>query len=186
MSTDTLDTSVKEYAVDPGHSQVNFAVTHMGFSKVRGGFESFSGHITVDPDNIETLETEAAINISSISTGEDDRDEHLRSDDFFNAEEYPDIKFQSKEVKDISGESFTLVGDLTIRGTTKEVELDATFLGQAKDPWGNQRVGFEAETTIQREDYGLTWNQVLETGGVLVGKSVHITLEVQAAHSSDE
>ncbi len=174
------------YTIDPAHSRVGFTVRHMGFSKVRGSFEQFEGAVRMTPGALSTLEAEATIQTRSITTNVKDRDEHLRSADFFDVDTYPTITFESTEVRDVSGNAFTLVGELTIRGVTKTVELAAEYLGEGTDPWGNTRVAFEARTTINRKDYGLTWNQVLETGGVLVGEKVNISIEVQAVQEQEE
>lgn len=179
METLTEDT-LQTYTVDPAHSRLGFTVRHMGFSKVRGSFEEFEGTVRMTPDDLATLEAEATVQSRSITTGADDRDEHLRSDDFFAVESYPTITFGSREVRQLSDDTFTLVGDLTIRGVTNTVELDGEYLGEGTDPWGGTRVAFEAETTINRKDWGLNWNQMLEAGGVLVSEKVNISLEVQA------
>lgn len=184
--TPTQDTALQTFTIDPAHSQVTFSVRHMGFSKVRGRFQELEGTVHVDPDDVESLEAKATIDADSINTGDEKRDQHLRSDDFFGAEEHPELTFESTEVKDVDGSTFTLVGDLTIRDVTRTVELDAEYLGQAQDPWGNTRVACEAQGTINRKDYGLNWNQVLETGGVLVGEKVDIRLEVQAVQQEEE
>lgn len=181
----TSQAGVQTYAVDPSHSQVNFTVRHMGFSRVRGRFESFEGTVRMNPEALATLEAEATIEVASVNTGENKRDDHLRSDDFFAADQYEHIRFRSTGVRDASAQQFTLVGELTIRDVTKAVELDAEYLGAGQDPWGGTRVAFEAETTINRKEYGLTWNQVLEAGGVLVGEDVTIKLEVQAVQQDD-
>ncbi len=180
MATPTTTQDTQTFRIDPAHSQVSFAVRHMGFSKVRGRFETFEGTLRMTPDQLDSLEAEAAVDVASLTTGDEKRDTHLRSEDFFETETHPELTFKSTGVKNISGSTSTLTGELTIRGVTKAVELDAEFLGEAKDPWGGTRVAFEAETTINRKDFGLNWNQVLETGGVLVGETIEITLEAQA------
>lgn len=185
MTTRTEDV-IQTYTIDPAHSRLGFTVRHMGFSKVRGSFEQFEGAVYMDSDDLATLEAEATIQTQSITTNEEDRDEHLRSADFFDVDTYPTITFESTEVRDVSGDAFTLVGELTIRGVTKTVELEGEYLGEGTDPWGGTRVAFEAETTINRKDYGLNWNQVLETGGVLVSENVDIRLEVQAVQQEEE
>lgn len=180
MSNTTSETAVKTYAIDPTHSRFGFSVRHMGFSKVRGHFEEIEGTVHANPDDLSATQAEAKAKAASINTNEKKRDEHLRSGDFLLADEHPEITFTSKGVKDVSGNSFTLTGDLTIRGETKQVDFDAEFLGEGQDPWGGTRVAFEAETEISRKEFGVTWNQVLEAGGVLVGDKVTIELEVQA------
>jgi polyisoprenoid-binding protein YceI len=173
------------YTADPAHSRVGFTVRHMGFSKVRGSFGDFDAVIRMEPGNLESLEAEATIRTQSVSTRASDRDAHLRSPDFFKIEEHPEMTFRSKEVRDIRGDRFKLVGELSLRGVTREVVLDATFLGEGKDPWGGRRVGFEAQTTISRKDYGLLWNQVLESGGLLVSDEVQIEIELQATEQQE-
>ena len=185
MSTDT-QSAVQTYNIDPSHSRLGFTVRHMGFSKVRGSFEQFEGTIHLDPDDLSTLEAETTVQTQSITTNEADRDEHLRSADFFEIETYPAITFKSTEVRDVSGNSFALVGELTIHGETQTVELEGEYQGTGTDPWGGTRVAFEASTQINRKDYGLNWNQVLEAGGVLVSEKVDITLEVQAVQEEQE
>ncbi len=183
--TTSVQPSLRTFTIDPQHSRLGFAVRHMGFSKVRGSFEEFEGTVRMSPDDLSTLEAKATVQTASITTGTEDRDEHLRSGDFFAVEEHPTITFESREVRDIDEDTFTLVGDLTIRGTTKPVELEAEYLGEGTDPWGGTRVAFEAETTINRKEFGLNWNQALEAGGVLVGTEVTIRLEVQAVQEEE-
>lgn len=183
--TTSVQPALKTFTIDPQHSRLGFAVRHMGFSKVRGSFDEFEGTVRMSPDDLSSLEAEASVQTASITTGTEDRDEHLRSDDFLAVEEHPSMTFESKEVRDVDGNTFTLAGDLTIRGTTKPVELEAEFLGEGTDPWGGTRVAFEAETTVNRKEFGLNWNQALEAGGVLVGTEVTIRLEIQAVQEED-
>lgn len=180
-NTNTLDatTAVETYAVDLSHSTVQFKVRHLGFSKVTGRFNDFEATVHVDPENLGTLEAHATIQAASVTTGEKKRDEHLRSADFFDVEAFPTLTFTSKEVTSVDGDTFKLAGDLTIHGITRPVVLNVAYLGQATDPWGGARVAFEARTKINRTDFGLTWNSVLEAGGLLVAEEVEITLEVQ-------
>lgn len=180
------ENAIQTYAIDPAHSRLGFTVRHMGFSKVRGSFEQFEGIVHLASDDLASLEAEATVQTRSITTNAEDRDEHLRSADFFEVDSHPTITFKSTAVRDVSGSTFTLVGDLTIRGVTKTVELEGEYLGEGLDPWGGTRVAFEAETTINRKDYGLNWNQMLETGGVLVSEKVDIILEVQAVQDQEE
>ena len=185
MPTNTQN-AVQTYNIDPSHSRLGFTVRHMGFSKVRGSFEQFEGTLHMDPDDLSTFEAEATVQTQSITTNEEERDEHLRSADFFEIENYPTITFKSTEVRDVSGDSFTLAGELTIHGKTESVELEGEYLGEGTDPWGGTRAAFEARTEINRKDYGLNWNQILEAGGVLVSEKVEITLEVQAVQEQEE
>jgi polyisoprenoid-binding protein YceI len=175
----TTDSATRTYKVDPTHSEVFFQVRHL-VTKVRGRFSDFEGTINYNEASPEKSSVEFSIKTSSIDTSVSDRDTHLRSADFFSAEEHPTLTFRSKSIKKTGGESFDVVGDLSVRGTTKEIHLPVTFLGNATDPWGGKRIGFEAETTVNRKDYGLNWNAALETGGFLVGDDVKITLSIQA------
>lgn len=174
------------WQIDVAHSDVNFSVKHMMFSTVRGSFQDFSGRIYFDPTNPATASVEATILVGSVSTGPADRDNHLRSPDFFDAANHPEMTFKSTRVEAKSDAEATVYGDLTIRGTTREVALEVTFLGQGTNPWGQTVGGFQARTRINREDFGLTWNQALETGGVLVSKDVNIELDIQAALVTEE
>jgi polyisoprenoid-binding protein YceI len=182
----TLAPDVVAFAADPAHSRVGFAVRHMGFSKVRGRFREFDALVRMEPGDLASLEAEATAQTASIDTGAEDRDQHLRSEDFFASDEYPSLSFKSTEVLDVHDNRFTLAGDLTMRGVTRRVELQGTFLGEGTDPWGGRRIGFEAHGTISRKEFGLTWNQVLETGGVLVSDDVRLELEIQASELDEE
>lgn len=185
MLTST-ENAVQTYAIDPAHSRLGFTVRHMGFSKVRGSFEKFEGVIRMAPHDLATLETEATAQTQSVTTNDATRDNHLRTADFFLAEEHPTITFKSTGVRNVSGNSFTLVGELTLRGVTETVELDAEYLGSGKDPWGNDKIAFEGRTKINRKKYGLNWNAALESGGFLVSDDVEITLEIQAALQKEQ
>jgi polyisoprenoid-binding protein YceI len=179
MTTET-EIAVETYTIDPAHSRMGFVARHMGFSKVHGSFEQFEGSVQMTPGELSTLEAKATLEAASITTNDEKRDAHLRSGDFFDVETYPTITFKSTDVHGIDGDAFTLVGDLTIRGVTKTVELEGNYLGEGQDPWGGTRVAFEAETTVNRKEFGLNWNVVLEAGGVLVGEKIRIVLEIQA------
>ena len=167
------------YKIDPAHSEVFFQVRHL-VTKVRGRFSDFEGTIDYNEASPESSSVNFSIKTASIDTNVGDRDNHLRSADFFSAEEHPTLTFKSKKVTKKGGDGFDVVGDLSMRGTTKEIHLPVTFLGNATDPWGGKRIGFEAETTLNRKDYGLNWNAALETGGFLVGDDVKINLQIQA------
>jgi polyisoprenoid-binding protein YceI len=185
-NTQTATQTATKWQIDPAHTQVEFTVKHMMFSKVRGRFEAVDGSLQFDPDSdIGDAGVRVTIDAASIDTGQEDRDEHLRSADFLDAEQYPQLTFASNSVEAGRGDEFTVTGDLTIHGVTREVEVDAELSGVATDPWGNERVAFSGSTTIDRRDFDLTWNQALETGGVLVGHEVNISLEVQATRSED-
>lgn len=171
--------TTQTWNLDPSHSAITFTVRHMVVSKVRGSFGRWQGTLEYDPSRPEDAKVSVQIETASISTNEGKRDDHLRSADFFDAEKHPQITFQSKKVLARGKERLTVVGDLTMRGVTREVELETEFLGFGKDPWGAERVGFSAVTTLNRKDFGLNWNQALEAGGVLVGEKVELALEVQ-------
>lgn len=171
---------VAEYVIDTGHSQVIFKVKHLAISTVTGRFDTFEGTYKFDSEDISNSSVETVINAASINTNETDRDDHLRSNDFLDVEKYPTITFKSKSITKGDGNEFEIVGDLTIHGVTKEVTLDATYEGHvASDPWGKERTAFIADTKISRKDFGMTWNKVLEAGGLVVGDEVRITLEVE-------
>ena len=172
-------TAAATWNIDADHSEVGFAVKHLMVATVKGTFRRFSGKVVLDEQNVGNSVIEADIDATSIDTRQDQRDAHLRSPDFFDAETYPSITFRSTKVEQLRHGYYRAVGDLTIRGTTREVVLDIEETGRGGDPWGNQRIGISARTTINREEFGLTWNQALETGGVVVGKDVRITLDVQ-------
>jgi polyisoprenoid-binding protein YceI len=175
----TVTTATTTYRIDKAHSEATFQVRHL-LTKVRGRFSDFEGIIQYDANAPERSTVKAAIQAASIDTNEPDRDKHLRSDDFFGVGQFPTLTFTSTRVTTKGADSFDVVGDLTIHGVTRPVTLNVSFLGKAKDPWGNERLGFEAETTINRKDFGLNWNAALETGGFLVGDEVKINLSVQA------
>jgi len=166
--------------IDLAHSGIHFSVRHMLFAKVRGRFATWSGSLELDPDDLTRSRVEVEIDATSIDTGVADRDQHLRSTDFLDVESFPTLRFVSRRVEAVGQGSFQVTGDLTIRDVTREVVLDLAYGGLAKDPWGQQRAAFTASTSIDRGDFGLKWNQVLEAGGVLVGERIDIELEVQA------
>ena len=176
------------WELDPAHTQVEFGVKHMMFTTVRGRFEGVSGTIEADEDNPSKGKVHVEIDAASIDTGVEDRDAHLRSEDFLHVEEHPKIVFESTRIEgepSEAGDEFRVIGDLTIRGETREVTLDAAYEGRGQDPWGGERSGFTATTTIDRREWGLTWNQTLETGGILVGHDVKIELSVQAVKQEE-
>ncbi|RKH50129.1 YceI family protein [Corallococcus llansteffanensis] len=169
--------------IDTTHTGIHFSVRHMVIAKVRGSFQQFSGTLTLDEEDLTAAAVSVRIDTASINTGVAQRDNHLRSPDFFDVEKFPAMTFQSTKVEKGSGKGLRVTGHLTIRDVTREVVLEAEALGVGKDPWGNLKAAFEAKTTIDRRDFGLTWNQALEAGGVLVGEKIEITLEVQAARA---
>lgn len=173
-------TAVRTFAIDKTHSEAAFQVRHL-VTKVRGRFTDLGGSIAFDEASPAASSVTFTIQAASIDTGTPDRDAHLRSADFFHVEQYPTITFVSTGIEARGGDEYAVTGDLTMRGVTKRITLPVTFLGKAKDPWGNEKLGFEAETTLNRKDYGLTWNAALETGGFLVGDEVKISVSIQAA-----
>lgn len=179
MSTDTAATQAQVYSLDPSHSTVEFTVRHLMISKVRGRFAAFQGSIELAPGSDVPQRINVSIETNSIDTREEQRDNHLRSADFFDAEKYPNMAFESTRIEG-NADDFRVTGNLTLHGVTKEVTLKGEFEGRASDPWGGRRVGYTAQTTINRKDFGLSWNQALETGGVMVSDEVRIELNVQA------
>lgn len=171
------------YQIDSAHSQVQFSVRHMMISKVRGWFEKFDGTVDLDPERPENTKVDVRIEAASINTREQQRDAHLRSPDFLDAENHPFITFKSKRVEVVNNSRARLIGDLTIRGIAREVALDVEHTGEAKSPWGITSHGFNARTVINRKDWNLTWNQALETGGVLVGEEITIDIELELMKS---
>ncbi|WP_312168937.1 YceI family protein [Microbacterium sp.] len=171
------------WVLDPSHSEVTFSVRHMMISKVRGTFGVKSATL-IAPENPLEARVEASVDVTSIDTKDEGRDQHLRSGDFFDTENFPTMEFVSTGARAENGELF-VDGDLTIRGITKPVSFELDFGGFGSDPWGNYKAGASAKTVINREDFGLTWNAALETGGVLVGKDVTISLDLQGALQQD-
>ena len=171
------------YLLDPTHTRIGFVARHLMVTKVRGHFGQFEGSITIG-DDVTGSAAEATIQTASIDTGTPDRDGHLRSGDFLEAEKYPTIGFGNAKVTKQKGTRFTVVGDLTIKDTTRQVELDVELDGVVKDPFGNEKIAVTGSTEIDREDFGMTWNVALETGGVLVSKKVVIEIEAQAVRQA--
>ncbi len=174
------ETTTRTFVFDKAHSEVTFQVRHL-LSRVRGRFSDFAGTIEYDQADPTRSSVEVVIQAASIDTNDAQRDAHLRSGDFFLAEEHLTLTFKSSRIARTGTDTFDVAGDLTIRGVTRPVTLKTTFLGAAKDPWGNEKIGFEGDVTLNRKDYGLLWNAALETGGFLVGDEVKVTLSIQAA-----
>jgi len=170
---------MKKWNVDASHSSIGFSVKHMMVSKVRGSFGDFAAEVEADETDLTGANIAFTIQVASINTGSEDRDNHLRSADFFDAETYPEIKFVANNITK-KGDDYEITGDLTIKDVTKPVVFEAEYGGKGTNPWGVEVVAFEAETKINREEFGLTWNAALETGGVLVGKDIKITLDLEA------
>ncbi len=171
--------------IDPMHSEATFTVKHLMFSKVRGSFAGPQGYVDFDPDNPAASSVEATIDVSTISTGAADRDAHLRSEDFFMVEEHPTMTFKSTNIEVTGDNTGKITGDLTMRGVTKPVTFDVEFMGSGGSPFGDLRAGFTGSVTINRKDWGLSWNQALETGGVLVSEEVTIDVELQVATEAE-
>lgn len=176
-ATGTIPTGT--YVIDPAHSEVGFVARHAMVTKVRGRFHEVSGSITVAEDFASSSAT-ATMQAASVDTGNADRNAHLHSADFFDVANHPEIAFVSTAIKDVDGDEFVLVGDLTIMGITHPVELAVEYEGTAQDPFGNVRAGFSATTVVERERWGLTWNAALEAGGVLVSKKITLNLDISA------
>jgi len=175
----------ERWEIDSSHSSVHFSVRHLVIAKVRGVFARWSGSVNAPDGDFSKATVDVTIDASSIDTGVAQRDAHLKSADFFDVAEFPELRFAGKRVQPRSGTEVEVVGDLTIRGITREVVLRVEQHGQAKDPWGNVRAAFTAKTSIDRKDFGLTWNQALETGGVMVGDRVEIEAEIEAVKQAE-
>jgi polyisoprenoid-binding protein YceI len=173
--------SVTTWQVDPAHTHVEFAVKHLMIATVRGRFSDVTGTVIVPDGDFSRAQVEATVNVASVDTREPQRDAHLKSPDFFEVDKYPTMTFRSRRVEHVSRDSkqYRLIGEFTLHGVTKEVALDATLEGVAKDPYGNNRAGFSATGKLNRKDFGLGWNQLLETGGVVVGDEVKISIDSQ-------
>lgn len=167
------------WKIDPSHSEIQLSVRHMMVSKVRGHFGSFSGEVDFNEENPAASSVEVTIDAGSISTRDEARDGHLKSPDFLNVEEYPALRFKSNRVEVVNDKKGRIYGDLTIRDVSREVVLEAEYTGQAKSPWGTTSAGFSATTSFDRKDWGLGWNQALETGGILVGDKVDVSIELE-------
>jgi polyisoprenoid-binding protein YceI len=167
------------WAIDASHAEVGFSVRHLMISTVRGRFGGITGNVTLDESNPKASKVDVTIDVSTIDTRQEQRDAHLRSADFFDVENHPTMHFVSKRIQGDVTDEFTVVGDLTIRGTTREVTLEVKAEGRGMDPWGNERAGFSAKGKINRSDFGLTWNQVLEAGGVAVGDEIKLSIDAE-------
>ena len=168
------------WGLDKAHSSVGFSVRHLVISKTTGKFDDFTGTIVFDGKNFAAASVELTVQMASVDTDDEKRDEHLRSADFFETEKFPTMDFKSKKVTKGEGDAFTITGDLTIKGVTKEVTFDCQFHGVVNDPWGNTKAGFSAMTQINRQDFGVTWSKSLDGGGLVVGDDVDVMIEVEA------
>lgn len=173
-----------EWAFDKSHSNVSFSVTHMLISEIEGDFRSFEGKIITEDDSFENAEISLTVDLNSIDTDNEKRDNHLKGDDFFNAEKYPKMTFTSKKFNKVNDKNYELWGDLTIRDITKEVKLDVVMNGIITDPWGNTRAGFKLSGELNRFDYGLKWNNLMEAGGLIVGETITITANIELIKQS--
>lgn len=172
--------NTERWEIDSSHSSIHFSVRHLVIAKVRGQFSRWTGAVTVPDSDFSRASLDVVIDAASIDTGVADRDAHLRSADFFDVERFPEITFKADDVTRAASDRLRLEGALTIKGITRAVVLDVESLGTAKDPWGNERAAFSATAAVDRKDFGLTWNQVLETGGVMVGDRIEITIDIEA------
>jgi polyisoprenoid-binding protein YceI len=174
------ETLTGDYTLDLAHTRIGFSARHAMVTKVRGQFNEFNGSVSLDYENPASSRVEITIKAASIDTRNADRDAHLRSNDFFAMEEFPEITFRSTRVEQTSATNYDVTGDLTIRGVTRPVTVNFQLNGGTKDPWGNFRVGFDGQTTINRKDWGVNWNAALEAGGVMVSEKVNLEFEVEA------
>lgn len=173
--------TVSNWALDASHSSVDFSVRHMMIAQVKGSFNEFSAVITADPQDLTTASIQFNIELASVDTRSEDRDNHLRSADFFEVEKYPTMTFTSTNIEKVDEDEYKVTGDLSLHGVTRQETFTVTYEGTGKDPWGNEKVGFSVAGKLNRSDYGLTWNAALETGGVLVGDQIKVSLQIQAA-----
>ena len=178
---ETVAATTTKWVLDPMHSEVQFKVKHLVISTVSGFFKSFEGSLETENDDFEDSKISFAINIDSIDTNQTQRDEHLKSADFFDAAKYPQITFASTSFKKTDDDEFELIGDLTVKGVTKQVKLNAEFGGSTDDFYGNTKAGFEVTGKINRKDFGLTWDGVTEAGSIVVGEDIKLTINVQFA-----
>ena len=179
MTTTTTIVPTGTYSVDPSHSRVEFAVKHLGIATVKGSFGSFEGKLEIDGD-LSSARAYGTVDAASLDTGDDKRDAHLRSPDFFETERHSQLSFRSTAIRPLDEDRFEIVGDLTIRGVTREIVLQAEIQGVETDPWGNERVALEVRGELNRGDFGLTWNQVLGSGNLLVSDKVKLALDISA------
>ena len=176
--------AIERWEIDASHSGIHFSVRHLVIAKVRGQFSRWSGALLVPDGDFARASVEAVIDASSIETGVADRDAHLKSPDFFDVAQYPEVTFTASRFEPEGDSEGRLVGTLTIKGITRDVVLSVERHGQARDPWGNERAAFSAKTSIDRKDFGLTWNQALETGGLMVGERVDLEIEIEAVRQA--
>jgi polyisoprenoid-binding protein YceI len=180
MTNTDLTALTGDYSIDSAHSTIGFTVRHAMVTNVKGKFDDFSGSLHLDGGDPSASTASIDVKMDSIDTGSEDRDGHLKSADFFKIEEFPTMTFRSTKAEALGDEDYRITGDLTILGTTKPLTIDLEFNGAAKDPFGNERVGFEGKAEIKRSEWGLTWNAALETGGVLISDKIKLTFDISA------
>jgi polyisoprenoid-binding protein YceI len=176
--------SITKWKVDPAHSTIEFSVRHMMVAKVKGAFKEFTANIEADPADLTTANIEFNIDVASVDTRNNDRDNHLRSADFFDVEKHPNLTFKSTKITKTGEGEYEVTGDVTIKDTTRSETFNVSYEGHGKDPWGNEVAGFAVEGKVDRTNYGLTWNAALETGGVLVGDQIKISIDIEAQKQS--
>ncbi len=174
-----MNATTTKWAVDPTHSEVHFKVKHLVISTVTGSFKSFNGEVNLENNNLESAKINFSIDPKSIDTNQEQRDEHLRSGDFFDAANHPAIDFKSSSLKQVKGDQYKLTGDLTIRGVTKQVTVDVEHGGTAKDGYGNTKMGFEVTGIVNRKEFGLTYNALTEAGGLTIGEDIKLSANIQ-------
>ncbi len=179
LATAATATAADSYALDKSHSNIGFEISHMVISDVEGEFGDYAIHLELDTENLSASSVHAVIQTASIDTDNADRDDHLRNEDFFNVATYPTMEFKSTRIMEKGGD-WVAVGDFTMLGVTKQIELDFELSGPIQDPWGNTRVGTEASTTINRQDFGMSWSNAMDTGGLMVGNDVEIEIKFEA------
>lgn len=184
MATPDLTALTGDYTIDTAHSTIGFTVRHAMVTNVKGKFLDFSGSLHLDGSDPSASTASIDVKMDSIDTGSADRDGHLKSADFFKTDEFPTMTFRSTSAEAVGGEDYRITGDLTILGTTKPLTIDLEFNGAAKDPFGNERVGFEGKATLLRSEWGLTWNAALETGGVLVSDKIKLNFDISAIRNA--
>lgn len=172
-----------KWAIDPAHSSLDFSIRHMMIAKVKGAFDLFEASVDADPADLTTADIDFSVDLASVNTRNEDRDNHLRSADFFDVETNPKMTFKASKIAKKGDNTYDVSGELTLHGVTCSETFEVVYEGSGKDPWGNEKVGFSGTGTLNRSDYGLTWNAALETGGVLVGDEVKISFEIQASRA---
>ena len=191
VNMETFKSSAEEvvtsqsWNIDEVHSKIRFSVKHMVIAEVEGQFNKFDFNLINEQEDFSSSQVELIIEAGSVDTRNNDRDNHLRSADFFDVQKFPTIKFTSTSVKKINDEKYKMLGDLTIKDYTKPIELDVTYGGQIKDPWGNTRAGFNVKGSLNRFDYGLKWNNLIETGGAVVGKNINVNCDIEVVKAEE-